>query len=79
MSRLHLFDVKYWKYSLFAMPIMIPLALWASWDVVTAPQSTALKVAVGVGLALLTYILGVLLFWWNALAQNHWRKTKRKN
>ncbi len=67
---------KFWLYSLFAMPIMIPLALWASWDTVTGPDSVALRVVLGVGIACATYLGGGLLFWWNASWQGFWKRRK---
>lgn len=76
MARQRITDPKFWRYSLYAMPIMIPLALWGNWSAITAPSSLAVQIAVGIGIALLTYVAGGLLFWWNESWQSYWRERK---
>lgn len=71
------FDRKYLRYSLLAMPIMIPLAIWASWDFVSNFSQAWLKIAICVGIGIATYISGVLLFWWNGYWQNRRNKEDR--
>lgn len=72
-SRVRLLDPKFRKYSLYAMPFIIPLAIWASWDIVDAQSSVVAKAAIILVICCACYLSGVLLFWWNALAQNHWK------
>lgn len=76
MARQKITNPKFWRYSLFAMPVMIPLELWAAWETVTGPDSVALQVALGVGIACVTYLCGGLLFWWNASWQDYWKSKK---
>ncbi|MDE1535859.1 MULTISPECIES: hypothetical protein [Actinotignum] len=75
MAGPHIKESRFWRYSLYAMPIILPLAFWASWDMITGPESRGLQIALGIGFAIFIYIDGAILFWWNAWWQNHW-KTK---
>lgn len=65
---------KFLLYSLYAMPVMIPLSLWASWDTVQLAPGKPLKIAIAIGIALVVYVGGVLLFWWNGFWQKFWKQ-----
>ncbi|WP_073995673.1 hypothetical protein [Arcanobacterium urinimassiliense] len=69
------FNRKYFHYSLFAMPFIIPLAIWSSWDFVNRFDQVWLKIAICVRISIGAYIGGVLLFWWNGFWQNRRRQS----
>lgn len=62
------------KFALFLMPLGIPLALWGAWDTIQAAPSTMLKVLLGIGVAIVTYLGAGLLLWFNRYMQGKWRK-----
>lgn len=69
-------EKKFWVYAAFAMIVGIPLSLWGSWDFITGPQQIWLRVLLGIGVVIVVYVGLVLLFWWNALMQNHWKQKR---
>lgn len=71
-----LIDLQRLKFSLWIMPIMVPLAIFAEWDTITAQSTVLRKVIFAALVAVGTYISAVILFWWNALAQGYWKSRK---
>lgn len=60
-----------WTFALILTVALSPLIIWASWDTISAANSGALRVLLGVGIVLITYVgLGVLLLW------NRWTQRK---
>ena len=63
-----------WLVALLIMPIGAPLALWASWDTISAMTSIWLQILVGLGFVILAYLGLTFLLWWNRFTQSKWRK-----
>lgn len=62
------------RFALFLMPLGIPLALWGAWETIQAAPSSLLKVLLGIGVAIVTYLGAGLLLWFNRYMQGKWRK-----
>lgn len=72
----HIFERKYFRYALYAIPLLAPLTLLAASDVITIPHSHIFRTLLGALFIVVAYIIGVLVFWWTEILKTRRRHAK---
>lgn len=63
-----------WSFALLLTVVLSPVIVWGAWDTISAADSFWLKVVLGVGAVLITYLGFGLLLVWNRWTQRKYRE-----
>lgn len=69
-----IFEKRFWQYAAVVVVFLGPLTIWGAWETISTLHNTWLQLGVAAGMVAVEYLGGVLLLWWNALAQAYWQK-----
>lgn len=63
-----------WTFALILTVVFSPVIIWGAWDTVDNAESIAIRIALCVGIIVLTYIGAGLLLVWNRWTQRKYRE-----
>ena len=63
-----------WTFALILTVVFSPVIIWGSWDTIDNAESIAIRIALCVGIIVLTYIGAGLLLVWNRWTQRKYRE-----
>lgn len=63
-----------WTFALILTVVFSPVIIWGSWDTIDNAESIAIRIALCVGIIVVTYIGAGLLFVWNRWTQRKYRE-----
>lgn len=63
-----------WTFALILTVVFSPVIIWGAWDTIDNAESIAIRIALCVGIIVLTYIGAGLLLVWNRWTQRKYRE-----
>lgn len=63
-----------WIFALILTVVFSPVIIWGSWDTIDNAESIAIRIALCVGIIVLTYVGAGLLLVWNRWTQRKYRE-----
>lgn len=63
-----------WAFALILTVVFSPVNIWGAWDTIDNAKSIAIRIALCVGIIVLTYIGAALLLVWNRWTQRKYRE-----
>lgn len=63
-----------WTFALILTVVFSPVIIWGSWDTIDNAESIAIRIALCVGIIVVTYIGAGLLLVWNRWTQRKYRE-----
>ena len=63
-----------WTFALILTVVFSPVIIWGAWDTVDNAESIAIRIALCVGIIVVTYIGAGLLLVWNRWTQRKYRE-----
>lgn len=63
-----------WTFALILTVVFSPVIIWGSWDTIGNAESIAIRIALCVGVIVVTYIGAGLLLVWNRWTQRKYRE-----
>lgn len=63
-----------WTFALILTVVFSPVIIWGSWDTIDNAESIAIRIALCVGVIVVTYIGAGLLLVWNRWTQRKYRE-----
>lgn len=63
-----------WTFALILTVVFSPVIIWGAWDTIDNAESIAIRIALGIGIIVVTYIGAGLLLVWNRWTQRKYRE-----
>ncbi|WP_270974768.1 hypothetical protein [Trueperella sp.] len=63
-----------WSFALILTVVFSPVIIWGAWDTIDNAESIAIRIALCIGIIVVTYIGAGLLLMWNRWTQRKYRE-----
>ncbi|MCI7306086.1 MULTISPECIES: hypothetical protein [Trueperella] len=63
-----------WSFALILTVVFSPVVIWGAWDTIDNAESIAIRIALCIGIIVVTYIGAGLLLMWNRWTQRKYRE-----